>query len=181
MGNTREAEPARLFMSLIATGEDVLEAGLELLRSTFGKIDWMSESHPFDWTDYYEKEMGPHLIRRFLTFEALVSIPRLPEIKLATNRIEDRLAKSNGNRRMNIDPGYLCLQHLVLATTKGYTHRPYLRDGIYADLTLIYKNGSFRALEWTYPDYRQADMISQFNELRTRYVEALRQGAAGRC
>ncbi len=181
MGKPREADPARLFMSLIATGEAIFDAGLEILRSTFGEIDWTSERFPFDWTDYYEKEMGPHLIRRFLTFKELIPIPRLPEIKLTTNRIEDRLASPGGNRRMNIDPGYLCLQHLVLATTKGYTHRPYLRDGVYADLTLIYRNGSFRALEWTYPDYRQSGTIDQFNELRKKYVEDLRQGANGVC
>ena len=80
----------------------------------------------------------------------------LPEIKLTTNRLEEQWATPEGNRRINIDPGYLCLQHVVLATTKGYTHRPYLRDGIYADLTLIYRDKSFQPLEWTYPDYRQA-------------------------
>jgi hypothetical protein len=82
---------------------------------------------------------------------------------------------------LNIDPGYLSLEHVILATTKGYTHRPYLRDGIYADLTLIYQKGSYRALEWTYPDYGQPNIIALFNHLRTMYAEALKRRTDHSC
>ena len=174
VGKPKEPNPAKLFMSLIVSKDDIFSQGVEDLRLTFGEIDFISQKFPFNLTDYYTKEMGPHLFRHFITFERLISIPLLPDIKQTTNRLEERYASPNGNRHVNIDPGYLCLEHVVLATTKGYTHRPYLRDGIYADLTLIYRNKSFRPLEWTYPDYRQDEIIGLFNQFRKKYLDDLK-------
>lgn len=168
-------------MSLIVSDEDILQQALAGLASIFGETDWFSERFPFNFTDYYTKEMGSCLFRHFVTFKHLIPIPKLPEIKLTTNGLEDQWATSEGNRRINIDPGYLCLHHVVLATTKGYTHRPYLRDGIYADLTLIYRERSFQSLEWTYPDYRQPRVIDLFNQVRKRYLDDIKQGATDRC
>ncbi len=181
MGKPKEAQPARLFMSLIVSDEDLLQQALARLASVFGETDLVSERFPFNFTVYYTKEMGSCLFRHFITFKNLIPIPRLPEIKLMTNRLEEQWATPEGNRRINIDPGYLCLHHVVLATTKGYTHRPYLRDGIYADLTLIYRDRSFQFLEWTYPDYRQARVIDLFNQVRKRYLDDIKQGAGDRC
>lgn len=181
MGTPKEAQPARLFASLIVSEEETLHRGLEELGHLFGEMDSMSERFPFRFTDYYAAEMGHSLFRHFVTFKDLIPIPRLSEIKLTTNHLEEALASREGKRRINIDPGYLCLHHVILATTKGYTHRPYLRDGIYADLTLIYRNKSFQSLEWTYPDYRQDEMIRLFNRLRSKYAEDLRQGVIGPC
>ena len=174
MGKPKEPNPAKLFMSLIVSENDILSQGMEDLHLNFGEIDSISEKFPFNLTDYYTKEMGSLLFRHFIPFERLISIPLLPDIKQTTNRLEEKYASPDGNRRVNIDPGYLCLEHVVLATTKGYTHRPYLRDGIYADLTLIYREKSFRPLEWTYPDYRQDEIIGLFNQFRKKYAEDLK-------
>ena len=181
MGRPKEPEPAKLFMSLIATENDAFHQGLEDLRSAFGETDMVSERFPFDFTEYYTPEMGKPLFRHFITFERLISIPILPDIKQATNRLEEKYAVLDGKRRMNIDPGYLCLEHVILATTKGYTHRPYLRDGIYADLELIFHHKSFQPLEWTYPDYRQVGVIRLFNQFRKEYLEDLRGGKHRSC
>jgi hypothetical protein len=181
MGRPREPEPVKLFMSLMATEESFFQQGVTELRSAFGEVDFMSERFPFNLTEYYTREMGRHLFRHFITFEPLISPSALPEIKGATHRIEERHADPGGNRRINIDPGYLSLQHVVLATTKGYTHRPYLRDGIYADLTLIFRHKSYQALEWTYPDYAERGVILLFNQCRTRYREALKRRLDGSC
>jgi hypothetical protein len=174
MGKPKEPEPAKLFMSLIALEEEIFHRGVEDLRSTFGETDTVSDRFPFDVTDYYTREMGGPLFRHFMTFGRLIPVPSLPDVKLATNRLEEEYARSDRCRRINIDPGYICLEHVILATTKGYTHRPYLRDGIYADLTLIYRNKSFQPLEWTYPDYRQEAVITLFNRSREKYLEDLR-------
>jgi len=163
-------------MSLIVSEHDIFLKGLQDLCSIFGETDTISERFPFDFTEYYTREMGKPLFRHFITFERLIPIPTLPDIKRATNHLEEKYAALNGNRRINIDPGYICLEHVILATTKGYTHRPYLRDGIYADLTLIYRNKSFQSLEWTYPDYRQEVVITLFNQLRKKYLEDLGGG-----
>ncbi|NWF92037.1 MAG: DUF4416 family protein [Syntrophaceae bacterium] len=181
MGRTKEPRPAKLFMSLISSEDGIVRQGLDDLSLTFGEIDFIGERLPFDLTDYYSKEMGGDLFRHFITFKKLISMAHLPDIKQATNRLEERYAHPSGNRRLNIDPGYLCLEHVVLATTKAYSHRPYLRDGIYADLTLIYRNKSFQPLEWTYPDYRQEKVIGLFNQLRKRYLEELRERSVDLC
>ena len=181
MGEPKEPKPARLFMSLIAAEETALHQALKDLEQAFGKVDFVSERFPFNQTDYYTEEMGDPLFRHFVTFDGLIPPSSLPEVKRSTNRIEEKCATREGKRQINIDPGYLCLEHLILATTKGYSHRPYLRDGIYADLALIYRNKSFEPLEWTYPDYRQPEVISLFNELRKTYSEALKRRSLHLC
>lgn len=181
MGKPKEPPLAKLFMSLIASGHDVFQQGLQDLCSIFGELDASSRRFSFDFTEYYTPEMGKPLFRHFVTFKRLIPMATLPEIKRTTNHLEEKLADVNGNRRMNIDPGYICLEHVILATTKGYTHRPYLRDGIYADLTLIYRNKSFQPLEWTYPDYREEGIITLFNQYRKKYLEDLKGGSNHPC
>jgi len=181
MGKIKEPKPAKLFMSLIIAKEEVLDQWMKDLRLAFGEIDFISERFQFNLTDYYAQEMGRNLYRHFITFEHLIPIPNLPGIKIITNCLEEKYAVPIGKRRINIDPGYLYLEHIILATTKGYSHRPYLREGIYADLTLIYRNKSFQPLEWTYPDYRQKEIISLFNQFRKKYMEDLKKEAGDLC
>jgi len=181
MGRIKEPEPAKLFMSLFTSEENLFQQGMETFRPLFGEIDFVSERLPFPFTDYYQEEMGGPLYRHFITFERLISRVLLSEIKQTTNRLEGQFANGQGNRRLNIDPGYLSLEHVILATTKNYTHRPYLKDGIYADLTLIYRNKSYQPLEWTYPDYRQTGVIELFNQFRMKYLEDLRKKESRLC
>jgi hypothetical protein len=181
MGKAKESKPAKLFMSLITSETSILYQGMEDLRLAFGEIDFVSERLPFNFTDYYAEEIGKELFRHFVTFASLIAIPLLPQIKQRTNRLEEKYATPDRNRRINMDPGYVCLEHVVLATTKGYAHRPYLREGIYADLTFIYRNKSFQPLEWTYPDYRQEEVILLFNQFRKKYVEDLKERSPHPC
>ena len=181
MGRIKEPESAKLFMSVFTPEESLFQQGLDAFHPLFGEIDFVSERFSFHLTDYYREEMGGPLFRHFITFERLISRALLSEIKQTTNRLEGKFADAQGNRRLNIDPGYLCLEHVILATTKSYTHRPYLKDGIYADLTLIYRNKSYQPLEWTYPDYRQAEVIELFNQFRMRYLEDPRRKESRLC
>jgi hypothetical protein len=105
--------------------------------------------------------------------EKLIRPEELPDIKLATNEIEDKLA-ANFQRRINIDPGYISKAHLILATGKSYTHRPYLRDGIYADLTLVYQGKKFCSLPWTYPDYADEKQLLMLGRIREKYLLQLK-------
>ena len=112
------------------------------LTAYFGQPDAISPWLSFHHTEYYRREMGGPLVRRLFAFGNLILQDRLPGIKLLTNRIEKDFMV-DGKRRVNIDPGYLLAERFVLATGKNYTHRIYLRDGIYADLTLTYQGGKF--------------------------------------
>jgi hypothetical protein len=117
--------------------------------------------------------MGQPLVRRMVSFERLIPPESLPDVKLLTNGIEEQFS-DEGRRKINIDPGYISPAHLILATGKGYTHRPYLRDGIYADLTLVFTEGTFRALAWTYPDYAGPEVIALLNKIREKYLQTLK-------
>ncbi|MBW2558153.1 MAG: DUF4416 family protein [Deltaproteobacteria bacterium] len=162
-------EPVKIISSVFSGSRDMLNETITILSEEFGGIDYISALVPFEYTDYYAKESGHSLVRRFISFETLVSPDMLPDIKLFTNKVEEKFMR-DGNRLVNIDPGYISQAHLILATGKAYTHRPYLRDGIYADLTLIFKKHTFRTLEWTYPDYSDGNTIAMLNNIRERYT-----------
>jgi hypothetical protein len=173
MSRPRQTEAVKLIMSLISADEGVYRDVMQGLAVHFGRPDFISARMPFDYTNYYEKEMGRFLIRRMVSFDKLILPESLPDVKLLTNQVEDQFS-DEGQRRINIDPGYMSAAHLILATGKGYTHRPYLRDGIYADLTLIFTDGAFRPLTWTYPDYAGQKVTTLLYKIRGKYLEGLK-------
>lgn len=173
MSKPTAAEPVKLLFSVLATKVALLNEAITILSAVYGQLDFISVIMSFDYTDYYCVEMGDNLVRRFISMERLIKPEILPDIKLATNDIEDRSALDK-RRQINIDPGYISKAHLILATGKGYTHRPYLRDGIYADLTLIYQGKKFCPLPWTYPDYAEGKQISMFSKIRAKYLSQLK-------
>ena len=174
MGKIGVPKPVKLIMSLISSDDRLLYQVIAVLGERYGGVDFTSDIHPFDYTDYYTAEMGEKLFRRFVTFRPLIPREHLVRIKHETNGIEGQFAVE-GRRRINIDPGYICAEHLILATTKGYTHRPYLGEGIHADLTLIYREGKFRPLEWTYPDFASSQVREILRGVRKRYVQELKE------
>jgi len=140
----------------------------EALEEAFGPVDMVSRWLPFDFTSYYEPEMGAPLFRRLLVFKPLIAQEELPDIKCRTNRLE--LAYCDGERRrINIDPGYLLLERFVLATGKNFSHRIYIGKSIYADLTLTYSKGGFQTLPWTYPDYASPEIRQFLLQVRHKY------------
>jgi hypothetical protein len=116
--------------------------------------------------------MGGPIQRSFVSFSRLVDPSSLALIKQQTNALEDRF-RVDGLRTVNLDPGLMALSRFTLATTKESAHRIPLEGGIYAEITLLYARGSFRSLEWTYPDYRSERYISLLNEIRALYKTQL--------
>ena len=147
-------DPVKLVVGLISTDRNLLEQAQSALAEGFGTVTEKSPEIPFSFTDYYEKEMGPNLIRQWVAFHDLVESEQLADFKTTTHSLEKRFIGPNGKRRVNLDPGLLSLHNFVLASTKGYAHRIYMHGGIYADLALIFQSGKFQPLPWTYPDYQ---------------------------
>ena len=174
MSVPQKGKKVKLISSLFSQEEKVILSVITKMEMFFGPTDWISDTLSFDRTRYYEKEMGRPLYRRFIAFSRLISSDSLADIKLTTNKIENAHSINN-KRRINIDPGYISLERLVLATGKNYTHRIYLSKGIYADLTLVFHAGTFNPLVWTYPDYRDEMTIACFNMIRNNYLRNLRQ------
>jgi len=174
-------KPAKLIVGVFLRDRDLLDDVVHEMSASLGPVDMVSSWFPFDQTQYYEAEMGSPLFRRMIGFQELIGQERLVEIKLFTNQMEARLSQG-GKRRANIDPGYLLPERFVLATGKNYSHRIFLGKGIYADLTLIYRNGRFQSLEWTYPDYAGTDIQRFLQSARDRYLFVLRRrSTAERC
>jgi len=172
MGAAREHPGVRAILGILSAFADLIDLAADRAEAIFGPADLRSEVFPFDFTDYYREEMGPDIKRRFLSYPRLIAPDRLAEIKIRTNRLEAEIARDHSRgvpRPVNVDPGYLALDKLVLATTKDYSHRIYLRDGIYAEATLRFRHGRFEPWPWTYPDYRTEAYTRFFLQVRQAY------------
>jgi hypothetical protein len=169
MRNAKTHEAVKLICGFIFKEDEVFNKTRALLEKRLGKIDFTSQTFAFTHTNYYEREFGKELKRVFVSFKKLIIPGHLARIKNTTNLIEKKLS-IKGNRRINIDPGYLELPKLVLASTKDYKHRIYLERGIFAEVTLFYQDKTFKPWEWTYPDYRTPEYIAIFNNIRELYI-----------
>lgn len=166
---------ALLIHSLLAQEEQLIHEVLAVLTKKYGETAVTSNILPFTHTDYYKKEFGSNLKRLFVGFADLVPQDILVQAKLFAMELEQRFSH-NGNRRINIDPGILTLERLVLATAKNFTHRIYLGQGIFADLTLLFQKGGFRPLPWTFPDYKEDAALAMWNTWRDHYKNTIKEG-----
>ncbi len=169
MSVPQNAKPAKLVIGIFTAEPQIIENLVAEFTSRFGPIDLVSPWMPFNFTTYYESEMGSPLLRRVFAFQLLIAQDDLSAIKLATNQIE-RHYSQKGRRRVNIDPGYMLHERFVLASGKNFSHRVSIGSGIYADLTLIYQKGRFQKLPWTYPDYNDDGMRTFLEQVRNKYI-----------
>ncbi len=171
MGAIRPPETAKLIVGILAASTASLPAVELALTGRFGPFDLAGPLLPFTFTKYYEKEMGTEIVRKFFSFERTIDPGELPAIKRWTNELETRF-EGSVPRPVNLDPGYVTLSKLVLASTKDYAHRVYVGDGIHAEVTLLWTKGSFVPRDWTYPDYRTPEVLAFFNEVRRRLADS---------
>ncbi len=174
MGAIRKPPPAKLFVAMLIS-QDAREKIVYIdnkLTNEFGEIDITSELWPFDCTEYYTDEMGQNLIRRIVSISGIIDPSEIVQIKLKTNLLEEEITNhirnNNSGRAVNLDAGYLTLGQIVLATTKSYSHRIYLREGIWAEVTLYYNKGKYVPWPWTYPDYASGQYDDFFIQMREK-------------
>lgn len=173
MGRPKTPSPVKLIVGILGASNELLEEAGGALRERFGPLDALSTATDWTVSTYYRDEMGPTIRRQFVSFEQLVSPDEITAVKLATNEMEQRWCTASA-RRVNIDPGYIAATKLVLASTKDAAHRIYLGQGIYAETTLLFSNGSFHAHAYTYPDYAASGALAFFNSVRATYLQQLR-------
>ena len=181
MGEAGKATAVKLICGLIAAGEERRRQAAERLAEVFGPVDLRSDAIPFDFTDYYNAEMGSGLLRQFVAFARLIDPGELAGIKRRTNAMEAEWAEGEGaarRRGVNLDPGYITPAKLVLATTKDFSHRIYLGDGIYAEVTLNFRKVGFRTFEWTYPDFKSGRYDAFLATARQRLMAEQHAGEA---
>jgi len=165
-------EKVKVFYGCIFREESLFEAVVEEISATYGVVDTQSLLMDFDFTTYYCDEMGRDLKRKFISLKELFSPEELVPVKNFSIELE-RSHAVEGKRRINIDPGYVNLAKIVLSTTKDFSHRIYLQDGIYAEVTLLFKDKKFNPLPWTFPDYKTPLYQKYFLELRDIYHRQL--------
>ena len=176
MWKLEKPEPVKLIIGVLAANAQYLKTAIESLESVFGESELASETWLFDKTDYYKVEMGPLILRQFISFKRLISQRSLAKIKRRTNKIEKKLTQTVGSefpRPVNLDPGFIAPSKFVLATTKNYSHRIYIGKKIYAEVTLIFHKGNWEALPYTYPDYREQTYFKFFDEVRKCLLDQL--------
>ena len=177
MWKLNDPKPVKLIVGILAANYHCLHTAVDSLSGKFGKIDFSSEVWPFDQTDYYKEQTGPRILRQFVSIKRLIDPGILAKIKHQTNKLEQKLAKKLAlplSRPVNLDPGIIEPSKVVLATTKNYSHRIYIGKNMYAEVTLIFDKGSWRAQAYTYPDYRQQCYFDFFDKVRIRLMEQLK-------
>ena len=193
----------KLICGMISARKDLFDEAMSLLVQAFGDADGASEIMAFDFTHYYDDQMGRPLWRQFASFERLVSPDVLVEAKLTANAIERQFAARMANlsvgdlsaaqlaalsgksppapapaRPINLDPGYVEASKLVLASMKNFAHRLYLGRGVYGEVTLMYHKGRWDALPWTFPDYASGRYHPFLTGVRDKLRDQQAQGGA---
>ncbi len=175
MSTANIPKPAKLFMSILynESGSKDSEKLLGKLKESYGNIDTISNELHFDYTNYYSSEMGTDLKRIFITFEKLILRDEIIKIKLYINELEKEFDLNN-NRNINIDPGMITPENVMLSTNKNFSHRLYLGQGIFGEVTLIYRDRKYKTLEWTFPDYASEKILELFLQFRKSYMSQLK-------
>jgi len=180
MGAIRQFTPVKLFVGVLVANSKFIPQVEERLTAAYGAIDHRSPVIPFDFTNYYEAEMGDIIDRIFFSFERLIEADQLTEIKRQTNQLEADLAETlktpatNVKRPVNLDPGYIEQAKVILASTKNFYHRIYLGQGIFGEVTMHFRNNTYQFFPWTYPDYQSKDYQEFFLKMRQLLRNQLR-------
>lgn len=173
MGTVKPPEKALLFVGTLFSDRQYYLEAADTLKKLYGPVLFESDTYRWEHTDYYKDELGWPIYRRFIFFKGIIDPSEIVQIKLKTNDIEAGLSRE-GKRQINLDPGYITPSKLVLATTKNYAHRIYLGRGIYAEVTLFYRKGGFRAHEFTYKDYQMPEYLELFKKMREKLMDMIK-------
>jgi len=165
--------PIKLIFGILYSDPGLLIYTQNLLEHLYGPVDYKSTTFAFEITDYYNEEMGLPIHREFWSFETLRNPKELAIIKIESNAIENELA-IDGERKVNLDPGYLDYDKFVLASAKYAGHKVYLDHGIYADTTLMYAKGMYHPSDFAFPDFRSGIYNPVFMKIRDIYKKGLR-------
>jgi len=169
MGQLLLPDPVLRFCAIYGNRSESLAWAREILTAAWGSPALQSPEWLFNETTYYQATMGSQLKKQLLAFQNLQQPDDLPSWKLQSNQWESDYQNLGGHeviRAINIDPGYITLAKLVLATTKDRDHRLYLGQGIFAEVTLHYKHGRWQSDRWTYADYQRPEYHDFLNKCR---------------
>jgi len=171
-----QPDDVKLIVNFFFSDEELMDRVIAGYEDLHGPVETRTEVLPFMHTTYYHEEMGPDLKKMLICFKDLVPRGSLVDLKHEAIQLERQWADEIGtldHRPVNIDPGLLFPEKLILSTRKNFPQRIYLDRGVYADLTLLYRGGRFEALPWTYSDYLDGKILRFLESSRNRLIEQL--------
>ena len=188
MGTIKSITTAHPFFALMFSERELYDLAINRIREKYGEIMGVGPIFKVsDFTDYYEKEFGKDLQKQFFVMKEPVDLQNFARVKIWSNELETETAKSDSGRlvrTIDLDPGYLEPSKLVLYSTKNFSHRVFVTDGIFGEVTMIYEHGKFKFLPWTYPDYSSDENVKFLMVMRDGIVRAgrnqLRKGLSNR-
>ena len=173
MASPQEPIPVKLFIAALCSQATPLQGVLDRMKEQWGPIDYTSDPIPFDVTDYYVPEMGEGLSRQMFSFAQPISPAEIVGVKLRSNELEDEFSEG-GRRRINLDPGYMDHNKVVLPSMKQGAQKIYLDKGVWADPTLRYEKGTFIPFDWTFPDFKDGRYQKPLMRIRELYKAGIR-------
>jgi len=198
LGEIKQFDFYKLIIGVLTTVCSRKKEILETLSKEFGEIDYVSRLLDFNYTNYYNSEMGDNIKRFFVSFKELIDPSALADIKIRTNELEKLFvdgtfsqpawrsrgiergaeqsvhAAENGSgeveaRKVNFDPGILNQSRLILASTKDNAHRMPLSKGIFGEITLLFQKHGIQPFHWTFKDFQSPEYAEILLELRAIY------------
>ncbi len=162
---------AKFFVSIIYSSDDILSDLEKRLIKKFGIIDYRTRSFPYVSGEFF-RDKGPAQHRVFLSFVKLMKRERIVSVKKYTTGLEQRFMKQE-RQGAKIDPGYLTLSNVFIATGRDYFHRAYIGKGVYLENEYRYVGKRYQPWEWTPPDLHKPENVFFFHEIRVLYQRQL--------
>lgn len=173
--------PGRLICSVAYAQIDALADCLKKLEHQFGEVQFETLDIPFSSEPRHREEMGHDLTRRFFSFDKMVPRDRLSDLKRICRKIEAGFADQVDDflfRTVNIDPGIMTPDNVIMASSQGHHYRVYLTAGVFAQIELIWSRGRFVRLPWTNPDFTHAEAVDFFERVRDTF-DLVKEGVLG--
>lgn len=174
MAIREDFQPVAFFVGILFIDRNILSEALERMSAELGDLPMKSEPIPFEYTHYYEKEMGKPIFRMWAGSPEPRDPSMLASWKLITDKIERETSREN-RRTINLDPGFVGLAKVVLASLKDHPQRMPLSDGVYAEIELIFQNGIWQDVPWTYRDYKDKPAKDFLFSLRKKLHEKIKR------
>ena len=148
----------KLLIGMLFSHEAKAQGAMRELFKEFGEPS-IEHEYPFDFTNYYEQEMGSGLKRRWLLFDKDIEKQDLVELKNFTQQVEKKFML-NKKRTVNLDPGALSEKSLILAAGKFKTFKIKLSEDVYAHTVL--KLNPIQTFFHTFPEFRKKEVQDFF-------------------
>lgn len=172
---------AKAILFLLTNRRDRSEEIIAQFTPILGPVEIQTGWHPFPKGHYYEKEMGPDLERCLVGFKNMFEPWRLAELKTLCHKLEHQHIRTSTHpygRIINIDPGYVDLFKVVLASGKGGGQKVAIARDIFAHPLLRYEKGGWIPFEWTFPDLKAPTYHKELLRLRAS-LRALTRPVSG--